>query len=332
MKKKFKAKAGIPVTTIPVADLRKIEIILCNANKVLKRIHEFAKKELATANESLPPKQRKQLSFKKCCIKYFAGNVAVTLTTAEQHALAEMKRIQSDLVCSHVGSTKRIAKSFAGSFGYSGCEWDRVEDLQEEALVGLVYATYTYNDPKVKFSTYAWHVMQNHMRDYLTKHRNGMSPRREEDNQVLSRIWDYVCTQTDRVTFDEACRVLEIEPEIAQNALRASKRCDSFAGSMEMESGKEFTLEPIVYDTAVIDPDLQKAVDTADLRDVERFAFNESILKVNGWITKVANSFVDPKTGKNYTHAAITNTVLPGATRKIRKRYDEILSRHRKVA
>lgn len=316
MTRPFATVCGIQGKIVDRKTMKGYEAIMVDANKVLQDLYEL---------------HSPNMTFKTFCCQFFTGKVRadgilIVPTAAQQCVLDRMLNIKSEVIASAVYILRTVALSFAWTLGFDpSIQRDKFRDLEEEGMIGLMYAVYRYNNPDVKFGSFAWTVISNYLKDYYLANRNGMSKLNKDDCKLSTRVWEFMCSVSERITFDEACRRLKLNPEEIKLALLANRQCGNFS-----EYEKENRKEPFEYNNDIVDPDLRSAVAEADLTAVERDAFQTSVNEYHGWKSDVARRNVNPETGFNYTSASI-GTIHARAVKKVRSKYDEILSR-RKVA
>lgn len=282
-------------------------------------------KALEALNERLCP----TLPFKKFLKEFLKKDNPYknSVTQQEQNCIDAANSIRTEFLSHHV----KLVRKFAKKYTHNHLDFDKLEDLKSEIMLAMIYASYCYKHSHIKFTTFSWLVINNWMGDYF-RSNSGFSPIPKENCQLANKVWDYIASQSHKVTFDEACQILGLDYEQAKEALLARKTLSSFT---DFKSSKDddktwHEIEPVVYDPAIIDPIYLEAIENAGLNELEKITFDayveslrvsdknpREIIPEHGWATDLANKLINPKTNKPYSSQGIVNQ-LPKAKEKIK--------------
>jgi len=274
--------------------------------KRLLKVAISCNKMLRTKAEGL------NLEYNTFRVKFFSGELNITLTTNEQSLVNIML---SEVVPQLMAHYCRLAKRFARRYRYLNCLFD----VQEEAINGLLKGIYGYTDPtKSKCSTFVSCSIKNHIIDCQRAHQNIASRRIQE---LLQTLEDYRSGLPEPITFDEAC----VRHNVTQNDYRKLTRARCKVISRSQLSRDDDDINEGVYeDNHKFNPDWQKAVDSADLSPVEKQVLEAVMTSSfgNDWGLKsrIARDIMNPKTGKPVT-SQTAHDIMVRIHEKIQRAY-----------
>lgn len=199
----------------------------------------------------------------------------------------KVKQIEEDLVLKYQALVNKLAY-----------RWASCEDAVSEANIGLLHAIRGYSNSSVKFMTYAYKTITNHLMvfgDPNYKLKSAYTKCKVELENDGGRFY----------TFEEVCDFMELNDK-EKNLLAASmhknvsldKVADSFDKSQKNPLDSSILSE--------LKSNFSEIVKSIHLDDWEKIVLNAYLSASNkaGWQTEIARSTINPKTNKPYSRRA----------------------------
>jgi RNA polymerase sigma factor (sigma-70 family) len=242
-----------------------------------------------------------------------------------------VRNIEWRLVCAFSRLAKKHANTWAkkvnGSLEY--------EDFEQEALLALLDAIYTYNQEEVHFMTYAWRVIRNRLATIANK-ANYFGPLTNEAMRLLKKFDEvrtsFNYTPTDQEVFeamgltdDQIAVVNEARVKCVPSHQSHQVGNTQFMAEHEGEGSlNDYTAArrgiDNEKDTVPCNYEIREAMENANLTPLERRIVETSLFPHYGWQTEIAQETINPATGEPYTNARISQ-MLQIALKKIKAAY-----------
>lgn len=121
----------------------------------------------------------------------------VVIPQPDVEAVFAVKKIETPIYLGHTFLIAKIASNFAKKGGGS------IEDLHQEGSFALLAAIYGYCKPNIKFVTYATHVIQRRLLNYINEQR----PLSHWTNNEIKLFRDFGETRKEGLSFDDAAEI-----------------------------------------------------------------------------------------------------------------------------
>lgn len=204
-------------------------------------------------------------------------------------------------------------------------------DFEQEALLAVLDAIYTYNQEDTSFLTYAWYVIRNRLANTANK-AHPFGPLSNEAVKLLYQFEKVKMGMNRAVTNQEVYEAMALSDDQINVIENASIKCvqGDRCGSAQYltHHGDDYPNDYTAArrgidsetDTVPCNYEIRDAVEKANLTPLERKIVNTSLYPHYGWQQEIANETINPQTGKPYTRARISQ-ILQIALRKIKSAY-----------
>jgi len=241
-------------------------------------------------------------------------------------AIKALRNIEWKLVTAFSRLAKKHAWTWAKKGNNSISDY---EDFEQEAMVALLDAIYTYTQEDARFVTYAWWVIRNRMANFANK-CNSFGALTNEAIRLLSRFDEVKCGFNRYVTDEEVFVTMGATEDEIATIKEAKVRCVSPSQLPKTDekgigdAGDDYTGERRGIegerDTVPCHYEVREAMQRANLTPLERRIVETSLFPHYGWQTELAAETINPASGRPYTKARISQ-MLQIALEKIRVAY-----------
>lgn len=202
-------------------------------------------------------------------------------------------------------------------------------EFEQEATLGVLECIYGYTDTKIRFVTYVWRAMRRN----INKNINRLNPFCPLTNEALGLTQDFNSTKTNLslkmnrfVNTEEVITAMGLTEEQKEILLAANNKVISEfkTDSGGEDNGNDYTsarrgIDSDLQEVNVIRKDVRQALKDAELSDIELHLILAEMFPYTGWQEDIASKFINPRTGKRYTRAAVGMSLLERAKDKVKK-------------
>lgn len=255
--------------------------------------------------------------------EFLSGRLKVKLSEKDEviiHSMSE--EIKVKIVAHHIKMVSLIVSGFCHKFNVQNRQ-----EIMSEGGYGLIKALWGYTNTNICFSTFAYWVVTNTLRDYFRKRHNGLSPVSKIGADLNKKIARHRLLANRPVSFDQAVIDLGLKKSEIHNAVEAQRMMITF-GALESSDGEKIAItdKAFIEDDPIPDPELVEAFNTCpDLTKLERATMDAALNPWHGWMVELGRDF--PYESGECRGRQHIRMVLIQVRKKIQKHYDDLKDR-----
>jgi hypothetical protein len=307
-----KEKPMISHKAISKSRMKELVSIIVEGNLILKEFHEkvLAKKR----------KKAKRLKMKYGLRRFRVDLFKLIKDGGSSIEGIRFRRSGIDKICAvqeiqyeFMQGFVRMIKGRVKSWMKENESYLDLEDLESYAYSAFLDALFSYTNPKIKFITYAWHVINRRLQLEINKHRSNFPW--TDGAQSLRQKFDEKSKELETQNFNTVVEALGFNDE-QQSKLRAVMSAMIPMSEVTFRNNNEE--RPIDFpdkEEVKLDLDQKEAIEAANLTDWEKAVLKGFLSGHWGWQTEVAKEF-------GYSRAAPHKT-LQLLKVKINKQYEK---------
>lgn len=303
----------IPYKALTAVEKKNFAVIMANGNIVAKAFYNAVRKS------PQKPERYTYRQFRKE-VKESNGNEitlhGVVIPKKSVYEIMAVNDIEWPVLCGISNMISRIVNKCRKGNTFFG-------DLYNEAVAKAIEAIHGYDKTEIEFTTYAWHTIY---RKVIAVANQKTLAGVNDEHYKLQKAFDATKMMMNcPATFDEVCDTMNMS-EKDRRILEMSSR--KVFGQSDMSWDDDEEHDYTVLSTTINDDwkpiidhmDYSEIIKDIKLSDLEKTVLNAFLTSSskNGWKTTVADSIVNPRTGKKYTRAAPA-LILRRVLKKIRK-------------
>lgn len=233
----------------------------------------------------------------------FIAQIFNSISSKVHEGFEAIKAVENEVLANYGRLALKIAKTFylAEKTHKATAQF---EDYAQEALMGLIDASYGYTEQRTKFSTYASWSIRNKLINYVERHSSDLSSIKRRVIKIRQTVMKLMNSQNK--SFDEACETLDLSETQKKEVMESLVQVASEVNWDFVMADYDFT--PDFDNTAMV------ALQTAEMTDFERDVL---LAKIND--EKISD------VAKRYGVTRMAGSQALGrATQLVRARYREL--------
>lgn len=313
---------GIRHVTLKTSEMQELQAIMSKGNTMLK--------ECAAMMDMTHGEFRGKLFNKRLDTSKLSTDQLQKLNDAIPFIMEVRNKCETKILN---GFARAVYKQARAAASNSSDPNNSMLEFEQEATLGVLECIYGYADTKIQFNTYVWRAMRRN----INKNINRLNPFCPLTNEALGLTQDFANAKTDLslkmnrfVNTEEVITAMGLTEEQKEILLAANNKVinefkdQDRVGGFEINSNSnDYTsqrrgIDSDLQEVNVIRKDVRQSLKDAELSDIELHLILAEMFPYTGWQEDIASKFINPRTGKRYTRAAVGMSLLERAKDKVR--------------